>query len=156
MAGTTPYTFTALELLTAAKMNAIQDNMQVVLDAINEPVILTFQLNDSVALSTGDNIIQFHIPSKMNGWTVTSATATRSGGTGTLTLDLYNVTDSVDVFSTALTIDTGETSSSTAAVPVVINTANDDIATNDRFRIDVTNAGTNTTLATMNIGFTRP
>jgi len=60
------------------------------------------------------------------------------------------------VFSTALTIDTGETSSSTAAVPVVINTANDDIATNDRFRIDVTNAGTNTTLATMNIGFTRP
>jgi len=66
------------------------------------------------------------------------------------------VTDSVDVFSTALTIDTGETSSSTAAVPVVINTANDDIATNDRFRIDITGAGTSTLLSVLNIGFTRP
>lgn len=156
MAGSTPYIFTALELVTAAKMNAIQSNMQVVLDAINEPAVLTFVLNTDVALQTATNYLQFHIPPKMNGWRITRVTASRHSGTGTLTLQLYNITNSVYVLSTPLTIDSGETSSSTAATPAVINTANAYVAAYDRFRIDVTNAGTNTLYATMNIEITRP
>lgn len=156
MAGSTPYIFTALELVTAAKMNAIQSNMQAVLDAINEPSVLSFILNTDVALQTTNNYLQFHIPPKMNGWKITRVTASRGSGTGTLTLQLYNITDSVYVLSTPLTIDSGETSSSTAAAPAVINNANAYVAAYDIFRIDVVNAGINTLHTTMNIEITRP
>ena len=151
MAGTTPYTFTALELLTAAKMNAIQTNMQVVLDAINEPVVIPLVLNTDVALTAGDGLLQIHIPAKMNGWTITGASLSRGGGTGTITVSLYNVTDSVDVFSSALTLSSGNYSTT-----VTINTANDDTATGDRFRVDIDGAGTSSTYVTMNIHVTRP
>ena len=36
-----------------------------------------------------------------------------------------------------MTIDSGETDTSTAATPAVIDTANDDVATADSLRIDV-------------------
>lgn len=156
MAGTTPYTFTALELLTAAKMNAIQTNMQVVLDAINEPVVFPLVLNTDTALSAGDGIVQFHIPPKMNGWTLTGITATRSAGTGVLTIQVNNVTQAADMLSTRITIDSGEQSSSTAATPAVIDTANDDAASYDRIRVDVDVAGTGTYNATLNLEFSRP
>jgi len=151
MAGSTPYTFTALELLTAAKMNAIQSNMQTVLDAINEPVVMPLILNTDIALNGGDNLLEFHIPSKMNGWTISGATISRGGGTGTISIALYNVTDSVDVFSSNLTLSSGNYSST-----VTINTSNDDLATGDRFRIDVDSAGTNSLRVVVNLELTRP
>lgn len=150
------YVYTALEFVTAAKMNNDGDQLQIALDAIYEPVVLPIVLNTETSLTTGDDAYEFHIPSKMNGWTITDATASRSAGTGTLTLQLHNITDGVDVFSTRLTIDSGETSSETAATAVVINTSNDDLATADRFRIDIDDAGTGTKNATINIEFTRP
>ena len=151
MAGTTPYTFTALELLTAAKMNAIQDNMQIVLDAINEPIVLTLQLSTDVALSAGNNQWQFHIPAKMNGWTVSGASISRDSGSGTITVMLYNDTDSVDVFSSGLTISSGNYSTT-----VTINAATDDVATGDRMQIDVDSAGTSSLGVSVNILFLRP
>lgn len=156
MPAPTMYVYTALELLTAAKMNDDGDNTQLALDAVWEPSVLCLILNTQTALTAGDNLLQFHIPPKMNGWTITRVTASRASGTGKLTIQLHNVTDAVDVLSTRLTIDTGETSSSTAAAAAVINAANDDVASYDRFRIDIDDAGTNTLHATMNIEFTRP
>lgn len=156
MPAPTVYVYTALELVTAAKMNNDGDQLQIALDAVYEPVVLCLILNTQTALSAGDSLLQFHIPPKMNGWTITRVTASRASGTGTLTLQLRNVTDSVDVLSTRLTIDTGETSSSTAATAAVINAANDDVASYDRFAVDVDDAGTSTLHATMNIEFTRP
>lgn len=156
MPAPTMYVYTALELLTAAKMNDDGDNTQIALDAVYEPAVLPLILNTQTALTAGDNLLQFHIPPKMNGWTITRVTASRASGTGTLTLQLHNVTDGVDVLSTRLTIDSGETSSSTAATAAVINAANDDVASYDRLRIDVDDAGTSTLHATMNIEFTRP
>lgn len=41
------------------------------------------------------------------------------------------------MLSTAMTIDSAETSTSTAATPPVIDTANDDVATGDVIRIDI-------------------
>jgi hypothetical protein len=82
--------------------------------------------------------------------------ASRKQGTGTLTIQIRNVTDAVDVLSTRLTIDTGETDSATAAAPAVINTANDDLATADQFAIDVDVAGTGTLYAYVVISMTRP
>jgi hypothetical protein len=41
------------------------------------------------------------------------------------------------MLSTVITIDSGETDTSTAAAAAVIDTANDDVATGDRIRIDI-------------------
>jgi hypothetical protein len=56
-------------------------------------------------------------------------------------VQIRNVTDAVDVLSTAITIDQSEFTSYTAATPPVINTANDDVATGDIIAVDVDGAG---------------
>jgi len=56
---------------------------------------------------------------------LTAATA------GTLTVNLYNATDSQNLLSTAITIDVNETDSATAAAPRVIDTAHDDVTAGD-------------------------
>jgi hypothetical protein len=157
MAWSTPYTFTALELLTAAKLNTMQDNIQFLYDVAMLPRYFGNPLNTDVALVVGDDAARFTIPSAFNGWNITSITATRkSGGTGVPTIQLRNVTDSVDVLSTKLTIDSGETSSLTAATPPVIDTTKDDVATDDVFAIDVDVAGTNTFFMYVLVGLTKP
>lgn len=57
--------------------------------------------------------------------------------TNTTDIQIANVTDSVDILSTKLTIDSAETGSDTAATAAVIDTSKDDLATNDLLRIDV-------------------
>jgi hypothetical protein len=62
-----------------------------------------------------------------------------AGTTGTTDIQLCRIRSGtpVDVFSTKLTVDSGETGSDTAAAAVAINTSNDDLATNDLLRVDV-------------------
>ena len=59
-----------------------------------------------------------------------------AGTTGTTDIQIANVTQGVDILSTKLTIDSGETNSS-SAVAAVIDTANDDVATGDVLRVDI-------------------
>ena len=75
---------------------------------------------------------------------------------GTPTFQVYNVTDSVDMLSTALTIDASENDSSSAATAAVINTSYDDIATGDWIRIDCDTAGTSTAWVVVELGFQLP
>jgi hypothetical protein len=155
MAWTTPYTFVALELLTAAKLNTVQDNIQFVYDRTTLPRVMGVLINADIALVTGDDQYRFRIPSSLNGFVITSVAASRKSGTGVPAVQIRNVTDAVDVLSTKLTIDTGETDSSTAATPAVINTANDDVATGDQFAIDIDVSGTATLFLYVEIGFTK-
>ena len=60
-----------------------------------------------------------------------------AGTTGTLDVQIHNVTSAADVLSTKLTIDTGETSTHTAAAAAVISGTEDDITAGDRFRFDI-------------------
>ena len=60
-----------------------------------------------------------------------------AGTTNTLDIQIHNLTQTADMLSTKLTIDSAETDSATAATAAVIDTANDDVATGDRIRIDV-------------------
>jgi hypothetical protein len=89
--------------------------------------------------STGDGKIYFVIPPAFNGMNIVNAYARviTAGTTNTLDIQLRNVTDAVDVFSTKLTIDSTEVSSTTAASAVVINASNDDVASHDLFAIDI-------------------
>lgn len=193
MAYATPYVFTALELLTAAKMNAIQDNISAIWVGttagdqdyyvsasakqrvaigtagqiwmsngsapgwVSGERYIPVYLNSDVALAVGDYQGWFMIPPALNGWNITFVGAMRkAGGTGVPAFQLRNVTDSVDVLSTKVTIDSGENTSGSAATPPVINTGVDDVASYDIFAVDVDVAGTNTFNAVFYVGLTKP
>jgi hypothetical protein len=96
------------------------------------------------ALTTGDGKAYYPVPSTLNGMNLVSVGAylTTASSSGIPTVQIANVTDSVDMLSTKLTIDASETSSATAATAAVIDTAHDDVATGDMLRIDVDVAGT--------------
>jgi len=115
-----------------------------------------FQLNTDIALNAGDDAVRFRIPSVLHNWNIISVYGSRKSGTGILTIQLRNVTDAVDVLSTKMTIDSGETDTATAAVAPVIDTTKDDVANGDQFAIDVDVAGTNTLYAWIEIGFAQP
>lgn len=89
--------------------------------------------------SVGDGRAYFKIPAGYNAHNLSAVTASviTAGTTGTLDIQIYNVTQAADMLSTKLTIDSGETTSETAATPAVIDTANDDVATNDLIRVDI-------------------
>jgi len=103
-------------------------------------------VNDSTALTSGDGKAYFpRIPSYMNGWNIIEVAANIVAGTGAVTIMIHNLTQSADILSTALTIDANEKDSKDAATPAVIDTAEDDLTTGDRLRIDIDGAGTGTT-----------
>jgi hypothetical protein len=96
-----------------------------------------FNYTDDVA--TGDGAAYIHIPAALNGMNLVSAHAEviTAGTTGTTDIQIANVTDTTDMLTTKITVDSTETGSDTAATAAVINTATDDVVTNDLLRIDV-------------------
>ncbi len=97
-------------------------------------------INYTTDCSTGDGKFYFHVPAEMNGMNLVEVHGENitAGTTGTMDVQVRNVTQAgVNMLSTALTIDSGETGSDTAVAPAVIDAANDDVATNDVIAIDV-------------------
>jgi len=86
-----------------------------------------------------DGVGYFHVPAGLNGMNLVEVHAfcITAGTTGTMDIQIHNLTDTADMLSTKITIDTTETGSDTAATPPVINGATDDVVTNDVIRIDV-------------------
>lgn len=101
--------------------------------------LLVFDDSTDVAVGDGAGDIFFRIPSRLNGWNLVEVAAQvqTAGTTGTTDVQIHNVTQAADMLTTKITIDSGETDSSTAATAAVIDTANDDVATGDSIRIDV-------------------
>ncbi len=91
------------------------------------------------SLATGDGQAYITIPLECNGMNLVGvhARVITAGTTGTTDIQIRNVTDSADMLSTKLTIDSGETGSDTAATPAVIDTTKDDVVTNDLLAIDI-------------------
>ena len=112
-------------------------------------------LNSTTALTASDKAY-FRLPDEMAGWELVSVSAAMVAGTGIVTLDLHNVTQSdTTLLSTKLTIDANETDSDTA-VEAVIDTAQDDYTQADRYRVDVDGAGTGTTWCEALFTFRQP
>ena len=90
-------------------------------------------------LTTGDGKFYFRVPSALDGMNLVAvhAEVITAGTTGTTDIQIHNLTDTADMLSTKITIDSGETGSDTGATPAVIDTANDDVAENDLLRVDV-------------------
>ena len=110
------------------------------------------------AITTGDGKAYFRINSELNGYNITAVAAhvTTVSSSGTVDVQIANVTDTVDLLSTKITIDANEKDSSTAATAAVINTANDDVATGDEWRIDIDAAGTGAKGLIVEITFSMP
>ena len=89
--------------------------------------------------ATGDGKYYWHVPPALNGMNLvyTHAEVITAGITGTLDIQIHNLTQAADMLTTKITIDTTETGSDTAATPAVIDAANDDVATNDVLRVDI-------------------
>lgn len=101
--------------------------------------ILVYNDEQEVVIGDGAGDVFLPIPSVLNGWELigASAHAKTAGTTGTNDIQIHNVTQAVDMLTTKITIDSGETSSLTAAVAAVVSSSNDDVATGDQIRIDV-------------------
>jgi hypothetical protein len=97
-------------------------------------------------LTTGDGKAYFIIPPELNGMNLVDADAavTTVSSSGLPTVQIHNLTDTVDMLSTRITVDANEKTSYTAATAPVIDTAADDVATGDIIRVDVDVAGTST------------
>jgi hypothetical protein len=89
--------------------------------------------------ATGNTKHTFVCPSSMNGMNLVEvhAEVDTAGTTNTLDIQLRNATQSADILSTKLTVDSAETGSDTAAAAAVIDTSEDDLATFDVIAIDV-------------------
>ena len=106
---------------------------------LRKPTIIGIQVLDSgTSTAVADGKAYFRVPAELNGMNLTGVAATvyTAGTTNVTTFQIRNKTDSVDCLSTALTIDSGETDTSTAATPAVIDTTKDDVATGDVLAID--------------------
>ena len=136
-----------VELATTAETNTgASTTLAVTPDGLAESVYGEVPIgmlveSGTTALTIGDakNGNFFRIPEKCNGWNIirVAAQVWTAGTTGTTTVQLRNVTDSVDVLSTRITIDSGGKDSKDATTPAVINTDNDAVATGDQFTWDV-------------------
>jgi hypothetical protein len=115
-------------------------------------------VDPATALTTGNGKKAFHIPADLNGYNLVSVHAFNltQSSSGNPTFQVYNLTDTVNMLSTALTIDANETGSDTAATPAVIDTAHDDVATYDVIRIDCSGAGTGCKGVYLTAGFQKP
>lgn len=105
-------------------------------------------IDTNTALTTGDGFsyVPFIVGEHLNGYNLIKASAavTTASTSGTPTFQIYNVTDTTDMLSTAITIDEGEKTSYTATAASVVDTAHDDVATGDELRFDCDVKGSST------------
>lgn len=103
--------------------------------------------DDATAATTGDGRFIFFVPPELDNLDLFDVYAyvTTVSSSGALTIQVRNVTDTVDMLSTAITIDQSEFSSLTAATPPVINNLYSRVSSGDRIALDVDGAGTGTT-----------
>jgi hypothetical protein len=152
------------EMATAAEVNTGADAVRCASpDAIAGSTygtifVTLWAVAPGAALDTGDGGDYWTVPPELNGWNLVSVFGAvyTASSSGTPTFQVYNVTQTTDMLSTALTIDASELNSSTAATPALIDTANDDVATGDIIRLDRDAAGTGTQGGDVILGFRLP
>lgn len=140
MAYTAVPTVNTSDSWTAADHNTyIKDNLAYLKTAADTHVITLQVIPFGTNVTTGDAKFGFRVPAVMDGYVLSAAIVAvqYAGTTGTTDIQIRNVSKAQDMLSTKATIDSGEFSSYTAATPLVIDTAKDDVSTNDMIAIDV-------------------
>lgn len=100
-------------------------------------------IDDATTLTTGDGKLIFCVPNSLDGSVIVDAQAfvTTVSSSGLPTIQLRNVTDSVDLLLTKITIDASEFTSYTATQRVIDPTKNF-LSKGDLIAVDVDVAGT--------------
>jgi len=121
----------------------------------------------TTAVATGDGKYYFRVPSTLNGYVLTAASANvvTASSSGAIDVDLARCAAAatgnlcsgavVDMLTTNLTIDANENDSATGTA-ISINTSNDDVATGQIIRIDVDGQGTGAQGLIVNMDFRLP
>jgi hypothetical protein len=93
----------------------------------------------ATSCTTGDGKAYYRVPSIHDGknLVVVSAACITAGTTGTMDIQIANVTVGQDMLTTKMTIDSGETDTLTAATPAVISATYDEVSTGDIIRVDI-------------------
>ena len=103
--------------------------------------VMLFDWNDEVVCAVADGVAYLPgFPSGLDGRSLLEAhVLTRNAGTtGTIDIQIQNVTQAVDMLSTVITIDSTEVGSDTAAAPAVIKSDGSEIVdAYDVLRFDV-------------------
>lgn len=110
------------------------------------PPLGRFQLKvfaDTDTIVTGDGKLIMVIPADLDGCQLTAveAAVTTVSSSGLPTCQIRNITGSVDMLTTKVSIDASEFTSYTAATPAVIDTAHNSVSKGDRISVDVDVAG---------------
>ena len=138
-----------VELATAAETSTGTDDTRAVTpDGLAGSVYGKKSVSLMIATSTATFLtttaadeICFIVPSAMNGMNLTRAHAVHRtvGASGTSTqVQIVNVSQAANMLTRMIHIDPGETSSTAAVTQPVIDTGNDDVATDDMLCPDVT------------------
>lgn len=148
---------TAQDDINTAEADIVALEADVTPTALTRIVVIKV-IADATALTTGDGKTYFTVPAELNGMDLVSVGAHvyTVSSSGTPTVQIYNLTQSVDMLTTRVTIDANEKDSKDATAAAVIDTANDDVATGDEIRIDVDVAGTGTAGLEVRLGFRLP
>ena len=112
-----------------------------ILEFQNRDIMAQFKVFDfATNVATGDGKYYFHTDRKLhksNLVYVHAKAITAGSGAGTTDIQIANVTKAVDMLTTKLTIDSGETGSNTAATPAKIDITKNEVEENDLLRVDV-------------------
>jgi len=142
----------ALEIATSAEINTSTDADRAMtpdLFAASNYGIRYVQIMavaKATDLTVTDGLAYFHVPAGLNGMDLVEVHAevfTAPAGS-TATFELSKNGASTQMLSTNITIDASETGSDSAATAAVIDTSNDNIATNDLIQINCTQIGSST------------
>ena len=117
-------------------------------------------LDNATAPTVVDGLGSFYfpIPSQIDGYNLVDADVVLASAStdGTPTFQIYNVTQTVDMLTTEITVDLTELTSYTATTQPVIDAANDDVAAGDQLRFDCDVAGTSSLGCTFILVFRVP
>ena len=132
---------TAAETAFTPTANVLSTNVQAAIEEISEPSYRLYPLiiavSDEVTpLTTGTNKLTFRMPLEVKVTAVKASLTTAGSGTGTTTVDI-KINGTTRITPNKLTIDVGELTSATAAVPVS-SFSPTGIATEDVVTIDIT------------------
>lgn len=105
--------------------------------------MIRLKLSDDEVITTGDGKIIDMVPPELDGTKIVRAIAfvTTVSSSGVVTVQLRNITQSLDMLTTSITIDQSENTSITAATPVVIK-PNVILRSGDLYALDIDTAGT--------------
>lgn len=108
------------------------------------PVLFIKVFGDARIVQTGDGKFIFACSDDMDGKELVRVASyvTTVSSSGKPTVQIRNVTQAVDMLTTKLSVDVGEFTSYSAAVPAVIDSANAKVDQADLIAIDVDIAGT--------------